>query len=127
MSKQMQLKIKGFTLIEALLAILIFSLITIGIANLITSSISSTRDRTIMDCLVNAANSAIEACRGGLNLGNFQCGGINVQINVNIDCSTITAPTSAWSANCRDVTVIATYGNKEHRLTDLVCRFWDGS
>lgn len=121
------LKIRGFTLIEVLIAILILALIIVGIANLITGSISSTRERTIMECLVNAANSAIEACRGGINLGEFQCGGLNVQINLSRDCSTITVPTATWSANCAEVIIITRYGNRQHRLTDLVCRFWDGS
>jgi Tfp pilus assembly protein PilV len=121
------LKIKGFTLVEALIAILILSLIIIGVTNLITGSVGSTRDRIIMECLVNAANSAVEACRGGVNLRNFQCGGINVEVNLSTDCSIINAPAQTWDANCEEITVITTYGDKQHRLTDLVCRFWDGS
>lgn len=125
----MFLKNRGFTLIETLIAILIVSLIIVSITHLITGSVISTRDRIIMECLVNAANSAVEACRGGVNLNSYQCGGsggILVQLNVNTDCSSITPPADIWDANCREVTVIATYGNKQHRLTDEICKFWDG-
>jgi len=121
------LKIKGFTLVEALIAILILSLIIIGVANLITGSVGSTRDRIIMECLVNAANSAVEACRGGINLSNFQCGGINVHITLSRDCSILTVPTQTWDANCEEIRVTTSYGGRQHVLTDLVCRFWDGS
>ncbi len=121
------LRNKGFTLIEALIGILILGLIVISISRLITGSVVSARDRTIMECLVNAANSAIEACRGGINLNTFECGGLEINLDVSITCSSITPPSEPWDANCREVTVIATYGTKQHRLTDLVCKFWDGT
>uniref|UniRef100_A0A7C4JSG6 Prepilin-type N-terminal cleavage/methylation domain-containing protein n=1 Tax=Thermodesulfobacterium geofontis TaxID=1295609 RepID=A0A7C4JSG6_9BACT len=129
MSKQLRrlflLKVKGFTLVEALIAILILSLIVIGVANLITGSIGSTRDRIIMECLVNAANSAIEACRAGIDLNTYRCGNFNINLSKNQICANITPPSSFWDATCREVTVTATYGNYQHRLTDLICRFGD--
>jgi len=129
LSKQLRrlrlLKIKGFTLVEALIAILILSLIIIGVTNLITGSVSSTRDRIIMECLVNAANSAIEACRAGIDLNRYQCGDLNINLEKNETCANITPPSSFWDANCKEVRVTATYGNYQHRLTDLICRFGD--
>lgn len=121
-----RIKKQGFTLIEALISILILALIITGITNLITFSVRSTRERTIMECLVNAANSAIEACRSGTNLRSFECGGINIQLTINKNCSSITSPSNVWSANCEEVTVNAKYNNYQHKLTDLVCKFWEG-
>lgn len=125
----MFLKNKGFTLIEVLIAILVLSLIIVSVTHLITGSVVSTRNRIIMECLVNAANSAIEACRGGININNYRCGGeegLEIQISINTDCSSITPPLDTWDANCREVRVIATYGSKNHVLTDFICKFWDG-
>jgi len=116
-------KLKGFTLIEALISILLFSIVIVGISYLITNSATYTRDRIITECLVNAANSAIEACRGGRNIDNFNCGGLNVDIDINIDCSSITIPSNTWDANCEDVTVTARYGDNIHTLRDMVCKF----
>ncbi|RKX62362.1 MAG: hypothetical protein DRP34_04290 [Thermodesulfobacteriota bacterium] len=114
---------KSFTLIEALIAILLVSLIVISISSLITGSVFLTRKRIIYECLVNAANSAIEACRGGKNISSFNCGGLNIDININIDCSSITVPGNTWDVNCEDITVTARYGNTTHTLRDMVCKF----
>jgi len=86
-------------------------------------SVFSTRKRIIYECLVNAANSAIEACRGGKNISSFNCGGLNIDININIDCSSITVPGNTWDVNCEDITVTARYGNTTHTLRDMVCKF----
>jgi len=124
-------KLKGFTLIEALIATLLFSIVIIGISYLITNSATYTRDRIITECLVNAANCAIEACRGGLDptdsqVGCRNCGNLTVDINIDVDCENISFPGTPWSSNCRDVTVTASYGNKQHILRDKICRFWGG-
>ena len=116
-------KLKGFTLIEALIAILLVSIVIVSISSLITESVFSTKKRIIYECLVNAANSAIEACRGGKNISSFNCGGLNISININTDCSSITIPSNTWDANCEDVTVTARYGNTTHTLRDMVCKF----
>jgi len=119
----MSLKLKGFTLIEALIAILLISLVIVGVSSLITGSVFSTRKRIIYECLINAANSAIEACRGGRNISSFNCGSLNISININTDCSSITIPSNTWDANCEDVTVTTRYGNNTHILRDMVCKF----
>ena len=124
-------KLKGFTLIEALIAVLLFSIVIIGISYLITNSATYTRDRIITECLVNAANCAIEACRGGLdptdpNVGCGICGDLTVNINIDVDCENISFPGTPWGSNCRDVTVTVSYGGNQHILRDQICRFWGG-
>jgi len=124
-------KLKGFTLIEALIAILLFSIVIIGISYLITNSATYIRDRIITECLVNAANCAIETCRGGLdptdpNVECGICGNLTVDINIDVDCESISFPTTPWSSECKDVTVTASYGTKQHILRDKICRFWGG-
>lgn len=124
----MPVKEKGFTLIEALIAILIATLVILGITGLITNSITLTRKKILMECLISAANSAIEACRGGVNINSYQCGGpggMLVRVSVDTDCSEITPPANFWEASCRRVTVTATYGSEHHKLTDLICKFGD--
>lgn len=119
------LKNKGFTLIEALIGVLILGLIVISITRLITGSVVSTRERIIMECLVNAANSAIEACRGGVSLSDFQCGAFNIILNIHGNCD-IQPPSNIWDSNCEEILVTAIYENKEHKIRDYICKFWDG-
>jgi prepilin-type N-terminal cleavage/methylation domain-containing protein len=124
-------KSTGFTLIETLIGILIFSIVIVGISYLITNSATYTRDRIIYECLINAANCAIEACRGGLDptdneVGCKKCGNFEIDINLDVDCEHITFPSTPWTSNCEEVTVTATYRTRQHILKDQICRFWGG-
>jgi len=110
-------------MIEVVIGILILSFTIIAITNLITTSFVSTRKRLIDECLINAANSAIEACRAGINLSEFNCGGINIKINLNVDCSSISIPNEVWKANCAPVRATVSFKNYEYTIKDLVCKF----
>ncbi len=118
--------VKGFTLIEALISIFIVIIIVLSITHLITYAFFSTRDRFIMECLINAKSSAIEACRAGINLNQIQCGGLVINIETDKSCNNIPIPSNPWQANCENVTFTISYKNFQHTSKDLICRFWDG-
>ncbi len=106
----------GFTIVEALIAIVIVSIIAVSIAALITSFGSKTSDRILLSCLVEGAASGIEACRGGETINQITCGGLTVDISITGNCQP--APNT-----CSDVIVTATAKGKSVSLSDKICNF----
>lgn len=111
-------KTKGFSLIEALIAIVILAIITISLANLLTRSAFSTRDDFFNLCLLQGAASGIEEARGNSSLIGtsltFDCGNLEVTVNLrNIGSY----------GNCTFVEAEAQLQvtNKKAILRDLVC------
>jgi prepilin-type N-terminal cleavage/methylation domain-containing protein len=110
------LKVKGFTLIEALIAILITAILAVIIAGLLTSFAFKTSDRVILSCLVEGASSGISACKGGNSINSINCGGYTVQIEINGNCPP--AP-----GTCSEITATAKVKGLSFSLTDKVCNF----
>ncbi len=106
----------GFTIIEALIAILIVSIIAISIAGLISSFGLETSNRILLSCLMQGADSGIEACRSGDYISNITCGGILVNIQITGNC---TPPPNT----CSDIIVTATAKGKSVSLSDKICNF----
>ena len=109
-------KDKGFTLIEALIAILITTLIVISIAGLITVFGAKTTNRILLTCLVEGATSGIEACKGGEVIDQITCGGYTVSLNISGNCQ-------PSPGTCSDITVTASVDENTFSLTDKVCNF----
>ncbi|MCS7149993.1 MAG: prepilin-type N-terminal cleavage/methylation domain-containing protein [Caldimicrobium sp.] len=108
---------KGFTIIEVLVAILITAIAIVGYAMLLTSFGIFNRDKALLSCLTQGASSAMEVCRDRRNpLANFSCRGFNINISVRGSCQPATN-------QCNSVTVTAQHGNKRYDLTDMVCNF----
>ncbi len=107
---------KGFTLIEALIAILITTLIVMSMAGLITVLGTKTSDRILLSCLIEGASSGIEACKGGEVINQITCGGFTINISINGNCQ---PPINT----CSNVTSTASAGGKTFSLTDKVCNF----
>ena len=107
---------KGFTIIEALIAILITSFIAISIAALITIFGTKIADRILLSCLVEGATSGIEACRGGQIINQITCAGLTINISINGNCQPAIN-------TCSDITVTASAKGKNFNLTDKVCNF----
>ena len=107
---------KGFTLIEALIAILITTLIVIGVAGLITVFGTKTADRILLSCLVEGATSGIEACKEGEVINQITCGGFTINISISGNCQ---PPANT----CSDIISTASANGKTFSLTDKVCNF----
>jgi len=111
----MSVRLKGFTLIEALIAILISAILTAIFAGGVTAFSSKNQDRLLMTCLIEGAQSAIHACRAGNVMNSYQCGKYNINITINGNCN----PPSG----CNNVTVRAEAQGIYFELKDMVCNF----
>lgn len=107
---------RGFTLVEGLVAVLITFIVATGIAALLTFFGIYNRQNILQTCLVQAASSAIEACRGGSTLGNIQCNRYSIAVNVMGSCN-------PRINSCSPVTATASAEGRSFSLTDIVCRF----
>ncbi len=110
------LKVKGFTLIEALIAILITAILAGIISGVITSFAFKTSDRIIRSCLIEAASSGIAACKGGITIDYVECGGNKVQIEIEGECNPA-------SGTCSEIKVTSKVKRLSFSLTDKVCNF----
>lgn len=106
---------RGFVLIEGLISVAITVLMALGVAGLLTYFMLYNRSNVEMTCLINAANSAVEACRGGFTLSNFNCGGRNITVNLTGNC------TGIGNNQCQTITAVASDGVRNLRLQDVVC------
>ncbi len=104
----------GFSLIEALVAVLISMIVVIGIATMLGFFPIYVRDRTELSCLVEAANSGINACRAGIVINSIECGSMNVNITIEGSC---TPP----KGECNEIRATATLGERSFSLRDVVC------
>lgn len=109
-----QKKKKGFTLIEALIAILIAAILTTIIAGGITAFSKSNQDRLLKTCLIEGAQTAISACKAGWPINQYDCGKYKVAINLSGNC----APQNG----CNKIIVKASVQNHFFELTDMVCK-----
>jgi len=108
--------LKGFTLMEALIAIGIMSIALLGI---IASQVyfgSQTSDQSLKDCLVGAASTYLSQTAAGVTVDTtFTCeGGFS---------GTVSATSSASSTRCNVVTVTATASGKSVTLSSKLCSF----
>jgi len=111
----MSVRLKGFTLIEALIAILISAILTAIIAGGITAFSSKNQDRLLKTCLIEGAQSALHACKAGNVMNSYQCGKYNINITISGNCN----PPSG----CNNVTVRAEAQGQSFEFYDTVCNF----
>ncbi len=107
---------KGFTMMEALIAIGIMSIAVLGI---IASQVyfgSQTSDQSLKDCLVGAASTYLSQSAAGVTADTtFTCeGGFS---------GTISATSTASSTRCNIVTVTTTASGKSVTLSTKICSF----
>ncbi|MCX7913918.1 MAG: hypothetical protein N2511_04965 [Thermodesulfovibrionales bacterium] len=118
-------KTEGFSLVEALIAVLLVVLLVIGVMKMITNFPLATGKDFVETCLLQAASSGIEAKRANHSLSSLSvpCG--NITINVTITGNPPAVPPSAGSGTtaCATVVATATYGGRSMVLRDLVCNF----
>lgn len=118
----------GFTLLEALMSVLLVAILVMGVVGMITAFSKFTRDDLLGTCLVQAASSGIEAKRATPTISSLQvtCGGYN--INVTITGNPPSSPPSMGSGQsaCAEVTATASSSGRTMVLRDLVCNFPSG-
>lgn len=119
---------RGFTLIETVISILLFTLMGLACAGMISFFAKYTRDDSVKTCLLQAASSGIEAKRADptiSSIANFTCGGYTASVAIT-SAGTLptTAPTmGSGQSACVQITSTATIGTKTRILRDFICNF----
>lgn len=114
--ERVMLNSRGFSLIEALIAVAITFFIATSIAGMLTMFGVHSKRGIDLTCLVNAAASGIEACRGGQVISTYNCGGVNINLSLVGSCTPA-------NNQCSQVTVTASGGGRQFSLTDFVCNY----
>ncbi len=107
---------RGFTLVEALIAVVITFLIAIAIAGMVTTFVAHIPHRLLLTCLTEAAKSGIEACEAGVVINSVSCGGYNITVNIQGDCN---PPPNT----CSDIVSTAIFDSLSVSFSGKVCNF----
>ncbi len=110
---------KGFSLIEALISVMIVTFIVLFVLNSVTLFPILVKKDLINFCLRQAANSAVEFKRANptspTNDFTFTCRGMSINVTVN---GRIPPPD-----DCTDITVTAAYRTFTYQIEDKICNF----
>ena len=110
---------KGFSLIEALISVMIVTFIVLFVLNSVTLFPILVKKDLINFCLRQAANSAVEYKRANptnpTNNFTFTCKGMNINVSI----SGGTPPPN----DCTDITVTAAYRTFTYQIEDRICSF----
>ena len=114
-----QLLTRGFTLIEALISVLIVTFVVLFVLNTVTLFPILIRKDIINFCLRQAANSAVEYKRANptdpTDTMTISCKGMDIEVSI----SGGTPPPN----DCVDITVTATYRSYSYEIQDKICNF----
>lgn len=118
----------GFSLLEALMSVLLVAILVIGVTGMITAFSKFTRDDLLGTCLVQAASSGIEAKRANPTISSIQvrCGGYNINVTITGSPPSTPPPMGSGQSACAQVTSTATASGRSMVLRDLVCNFPSG-
>ncbi|MEM1973819.1 MAG: hypothetical protein QXN68_03415 [Thermoplasmata archaeon] len=118
-------KSDGFSLIEAMISVMLVAILIMGVMAMITAFPSSTNNDFIRTCLLQAASSGIEAKRANHTLTSLSvhCGGITVNVTISGNPPSSAPPPGSGSSACATVTATASYSGRSMTLRDLVCNF----
>ena len=109
---------RGFTILEAMISLLILSVSVLGLATLQGVFATQNSDRTLLNCLMDSASSALAQCQGGITPGNFRCGGTAVAIGGSVTSPGMCTP---QPNTCNSVTASASAMNKTVSVVGRVC------
>jgi len=110
--------LRGFTLIEAMIAITLLTFSLLGVVAMQVYFGSETTDKTLKNCLLDQATSALSYKRATGDNPNtsFTCDNGTVSGSMSMSESTV-------SAYCKSVTATATAKGKSLSLNTLICNF----
>ncbi len=110
---------KGFSLIEALIAIAILSIAVLGLVAMQGIFATQTADRTLHNSLIDAASSALTHCQ---NVNTSPPSSYTYENNLVVNVS-LTGGCSPVTDSCNNVTATASALGKSFALTTRVCNF----
>jgi len=107
--------VKGFTLIEILIAMLVFIIGVGSVFFVFTRFAEFLQNRFEVSCVVHSAYSAFDACSAGATPpSSLQCG----NITVNVSATGCSLPQNS----CGDISVSASYGSLSFSLSGKACK-----
>jgi len=111
----------GLTIAEVMVSIALLAIGVITFAAMQSFFANDTKNRFIYGCLTTVASNGIAMCMSGQPIpSTVQCGGIQVNLNVNpLNGNGKCAPTSG----CSTITFTASYNNLSYSQIDNVCQF----
>ena len=107
---------KGFTIIEALIALAILSISLLGVVAMMVYFATDTTDKNLKSCLLDRATSALSQYRANA-----------LPVSTSFTCAnrsgtmTMSQTTFPGTNACNDVTATATAGGKTIQLSTKVC------
>jgi len=118
--------IKGFSLIEAIIAVSVVVLIILGVSRLITSFPSYTLNDLKKICLIYGAISGVELKRANPTYTGtitLSCGAYDVIVEIR--GSVPSPPPYPGSGNyaCSDATITARINSDTYQIRDVACNF----
>lgn len=111
---------RGFSLIEALMAIAILFTVIAGTISLQSSFGKHTVDRTVINSLIDAASSTLSLCQADKNTGTSLSFTYEEKLTVNV---TLDGSCSVNSDECVQRTATASANGKSFKLTTYICNF----
>ncbi len=107
----------GFTLIEALVGLVLLSLSLLGVVALMVHFSTGTADKSLRDCLLDNALNGLAQLRANTTVSTtFTCGSASGTLTLN-------PGTFPGTNSCSDVTATATAGGKTLQITTKICNF----
>lgn len=110
---------KGFSLIEALIAIAIISIALLGLVATQGTFATQTVDRTLQNSLIDAASSALTHCQ---NVNTSPPASYTYENGLVVNIALIGSCSVALNT-CNSVTATATARDKSFAMTTQVCNF----
>jgi prepilin-type N-terminal cleavage/methylation domain-containing protein len=111
---------KGFSLVEALIAIAILAIGVIGTLTLQSSFGKHSADRTIINYLIDASSSALTQCQADDETGTFLSYTFENDFTVNVE---LDGSCKVPSDECIQRTATASARGKFFKLTTYICNF----
>lgn len=110
----------GFSLIEALIAIVILATAIAGLVSLQASFAKGTVDRTVINSLIDAASSALTQCQADKTTASSLSYTYedNIIVNVTLDKSC-----NVTIDECSQITATSSARGKTFKLSTFVCNF----
>jgi len=129
-SRMMMLNRKGFTLIEAMLAITILTISLLGVVAMQAYLGSQTTDKAVLNCLLDTASNTLAQYRANADTITSPVLCDEGRISVTVAGSAIPSTTAsniypAYPAQsvCADVTITTSAKGKTFKLSSYVCNF----
>jgi len=109
----------GFTILEVMVSLILLAIGIVAFAAMQSFFANDVKNRFIYGCLTTVSSNGIAICMSGQQIpSTVQCGGI--QVNLNVNCP---QPTSG----CSTITSTASYNSLSYSQIDSICSSYNNN